>query len=80
MLVRFYAGAAEAAGADEERLDLPAGATGRDLVASLAEGRPRLARVLACSTLLVDGVRLADPAAELGPAARVDVLPPFAGG
>ena len=80
MLVRFFAGAAEAAGVSDEVLTLPPGATGHDLVAALADDRPALGRVLASSTLLVDGARLADLGRTLGGAARVDVLPPFAGG
>lgn len=79
MLVRFFAGAAEAAGVDE--VEVAEGVTdGRALVAALAHDNDRLGRVLAVSSLLADGVRITDLAAPLGSVERVDVLPPFAGG
>lgn len=79
MLVRFFAGAAEAAGVDEvevgdEALD------GHSLVALLARDNERLGRVLAVSSLLADGVRISDLASPIRDVERVDVLPPFAGG
>ena len=79
VLVRFFAGAAAAAGAEEERVPLPAGADLGALLAVLAARGPRLERVLAASTFLLDGVaaRREDP---LPDGAVVDVLPPFAGG
>lgn len=79
MQVRFFAGAAEAAGL--EQLEVGGGElTGHGLVALLGEGNERLGRVLEVSSLLADGVRISDLAAPLGDVARVDVLPPFAGG
>jgi len=79
MRIRFFAGAAEAAGVDER--ELPDGvATGRELVAVLADGNERLGRVLGVSSLLADGARLDDLDAPLAGVAGVDVLPPFAGG
>lgn len=80
MLIRFFAGAAEAAGVPERSLDVASTATGADVVAALTAERPELAKVLACSTLLVDGVRLTDRLAVIGDADLLDVLPPFAGG
>jgi molybdopterin converting factor small subunit len=74
--VRYFAAAAEAAGVEDETLDA-------DTVGSLREllqakyGTP-MVRVLASGSFLVDGVASRDPATPLG--ARVDVLPPFAGG
>lgn len=79
MQITYYAGAADAAGISAESLetgDLTASA----LLAQLGKRDARFAEVLACCSLLVDGspVRKAD---QLVPAqARVDILPPFAGG
>ena len=77
MLVRYFAAAAEAAGLEEEQL--PVTGTAGDLKALLVEryGDP-MARVLAAGSFLIDGVVSRDDARALG--ARVDVLPPFAGG
>lgn len=77
ILVRYFAGAAEAAGRREEQL--PTTATAGELKAVLVEryGEP-MRRVLASGSFLIDGVVSRDDARPLG--ARVDVLPPFAGG
>ena len=74
--MRYFAAAAEAAGRESERLE--AGTVGA-LKALLAEryGEP-MRRVLASGSFLVDGVVSRDDARPIG--ARVDVLPPFAGG
>ena len=76
--VRFFAGAAEAAGA--ESLSVAGVATVDALVDRLGEGNERLASVLNVSSLLADGARVSDRSASLDGVARVDVLPPFAGG
>ncbi|MDQ7992224.1 MAG: MoaD/ThiS family protein [Propionicimonas sp.] len=78
MQVNFYAAAADAAGRRGQVVDGPLSADG--LVALLGDARPELAAVLTRCSLLVDGRRVADPAAELPTGARIDVLPPFAGG
>lgn len=79
MQVRYFAGAAEAAGTTSE--EVPAGdITGRQLVARLGAERAGLAAVLAVSALLVDGRPLADLDDMVPAGAQVDVLPPFAGG
>ncbi len=78
MQIRYFAGAAEAAGVTEETLD-DAALSIADLSARLAQGRERLARVLAVSAFLVDG-RIAGLDDIVPAEARVDVLPPFAGG
>ena len=77
--VRLFAAARAAAGqpvlaVDPGPLD--------SLVASLAAAHPpRLAQVLAVSTLVCDGVRLDPTDRSVVPAgAVIDVLPPFAGG
>lgn len=75
--VRFFAGAAEAAGEDQT---LAEAGTVADLRAALADRYgAELERVLAQCALMSDGGRLEDDAA-LAPGATVDVLPPFAGG
>ncbi|WP_375489991.1 MoaD/ThiS family protein [uncultured Jatrophihabitans sp.] len=73
--VRYWAGAARAAGVSSQRCDA---GTLRELRARLAS-RPATARLSQIASLLVDGAQSAedDP---LGDDAVVDVLPPFAGG
>jgi molybdopterin synthase sulfur carrier subunit len=79
MQVRFFAGAAEAAGTDG--LDLDASGLDADqVVARLVDGRPDLARVLTMCSLLADGVRVSDGAADMSRVELLDILPPFAGG
>ncbi|MFN8077666.1 MAG: MoaD/ThiS family protein [Kineosporiaceae bacterium] len=78
--VRYFAGAAAAAGRDAERVELAAGARLADLVTSLHRSHAgRLDRVLSASSFLLDGVH-AGPEVRLHDGAEVDVLPPFAGG
>jgi sulfur-carrier protein len=74
--VRYWAGARAAAGVDEEPLE--AGSTG-DVVAALTARGGELARVVAHSSLLVDGSVVRD-AVALADGQVVEVLPPFAGG
>jgi molybdopterin converting factor small subunit len=78
--VRYFAGAAEAAGCEEEALRVSPAATVADVrAAMLAAHGPGLARVIPRCAVLVAGVRAADT--DPVPAdAVVDVLPPFAGG
>lgn len=79
MEVRFFAGAAEAAGVDSMSIDA-GGMSALAVVERLAEGNERLARVLDVSVLLADGARIDDRAADLSAVRSLDVLPPFAGG
>ncbi len=80
VVVRFFAGARAAAGVAEDKIELPDGATVATLVGRLVEQHgPRLARVLAASTLLLDETA-GGPERTLHDGAQVDVLPPFAGG
>ena len=76
--VRYFAAAAEAAGRADELWDSPVSTVG-ELRAALVDryGAP-MERVLSTGSFLVDGVVSRDPSRILG--ARVDVLPPFAGG
>lgn len=78
--VRFFAGAAEAAGSDEAEL------TGVSTVQQAVERLrgdfgPEFSRVLAQCSLMVSGTRMdLDAQAPLDDGAVLDVLPPFAGG
>lgn len=60
-------------------LDVPPGTLAEVLAAAVAQA-PGLAAVLPRCSVLVDGVVGHDEAAEVPAGARVDVLPPFAGG
>jgi molybdopterin converting factor small subunit len=73
--IRFFGGAARAAGAAERRL------TARTVgeVREQLSVSPELAKVCAVSSFLVDGARASEDTA-LYEGAVVDVLPPFAGG
>ena len=76
--VRYFAAAADAAGREEERLELGEATVGalRELLAE-RYGEP-MRRVLRNGSFLVDGTVRRDPATPIG--AGVDLLPPFAGG
>ena len=74
--VRYFAAAAERAGADEEVRDEASLAA---LRAAVIGEHPELGEILPRCAVLVDGVR-ADTDVPLADATFVDVLPPFAGG
>ncbi len=77
--VRYFAAAADAAGREEEQLDLgsePTVGTLRDLLHDRYGAA--MERVLRSGSFLVDGIVRRSPGAAIG--ANVDVLPPFAGG
>lgn len=76
-VVRYFAGAAEAAGTEVEQL--AAGTVGELRAVMLAHHGDKLAQVIDRCSILVDGVR-SDDAAALQESDVVDVLPPFAGG
>lgn len=88
MNVRYFAAARAAAGMEEERFDLPAGATVESLLAAVLgverpeppAGTPPLARILARSSFLLNEVAVRDRTVVLSDSDVVDVLPPFAGG
>ena len=79
MEITYYAGAADAAGTDRELLDSP-DTTAEQLVSLLSARHDGLAGVLGSCSLLVDGSPANDPKTRISAGARVDVLPPFAGG
>lgn len=78
MQIRYFAGAAEAAGCESQEVETT-GLEVSALVAWLGEGNERLATVLSVSTLLADGVRV-EGGDVLSGVHQLDVLPPFAGG
>jgi len=90
--VRLFAGAAAAAGTEEEVVDVLAGEAGAvpvvaDLRRALARRHPALAPVLEVATVLVGEVAsgpqdpvVVGPQDPTAPLPVVDVLPPFAGG
>lgn len=94
--VRYFAGAAAAAGRDEEPLSAPADSTLADVLTLLSRARPEVAGVLGRCSFLWDGITVRDRAQPLpprrtdgaadshaadgAPAHTLDILPPFAGG
>ncbi|WP_037361519.1 MoaD/ThiS family protein [Amycolatopsis orientalis] len=81
VVVRYFASARAAAGTEEEKVELAAGATVADAVQALRELHPgQLSRVLDAASFLVNEVAVRDRGRALSDGARLDVLPPFAGG
>lgn len=78
VLVRYFAAAAEAAGRADEVWDEPVENVGELRAALVARYGAPMSRVLETGSFLVDGIVSRDPSRPVG--ARVDVLPPFAGG
>lgn len=77
--VNYYAGAADAAGRTTSEVDPGGVLTAESLVELLGAENDQLAGVLASCSLLVDGHPV-EPDEQIPADARVDVLPPFAGG
>ena len=76
--VRYFAGAAEAAGTESEQVHA---STLGDLRRLIVERHGvALERVLGRCSLLINGARTEDAGAALADGDTVDVLPPFAGG
>ncbi len=80
VIVRFFAAARAAAGAEDEQLTVRTGATVADVVNELGCRSEELARVLQRCSFLCDGIAVRDQALELQSGQTLDVLPPFAGG
>lgn len=77
--VRYFAAAADAAGREEETIEVADGANLGALKEQLIERYGDLMRrVVESGSFLVDGSVRKDDAHSVGE--RVDVLPPFAGG
>ncbi|ACV06998.1 MULTISPECIES: MoaD/ThiS family protein [Kytococcus] len=75
--IRWYAGAAQAAGTESETATLSGPGSIREV---LAAHRPGAAAVLERCSFLVDGRRLEGEEPFPTEAGTLDVLPPFAGG
>ena len=81
IVVRYFAAARAAAGVEEEKVQLPSGASVSDAVAELRRLHPEgLPRILDAVSYLLDGVAVRDRTRALTDGAELDVLPPFAGG
>jgi molybdopterin converting factor small subunit len=79
--LRYFAGAGAAAGIEAEHVTLPAGSTVANALAEACDRRgPALARVIAASSVLVDGTHQHTRETPLTNGATLDILPPFAGG
>lgn len=78
MKIRFFAGAADAAGTDSVDI-VEQSMTLGSLIAVLSDGDGALKAVLNRCSVLVDGAAFADPDAVIS-GGQVDFLPPFAGG
>ena len=78
--VRFFAGAAAAAGRDSVEVTLPLGSSVHDVVGELCGQSDEMALVMQKCSLLCDGVAVRDRAIVLRAHQMIDVLPPFAGG
>ncbi|MGV1037796.1 MAG: MoaD/ThiS family protein [Candidatus Nanopelagicales bacterium] len=78
VVVRFFGGAAAAAGCQQSAVTACDIAQLRTVLVN--EFGPRLDQVLTVSSLLVDGAVATDVSMSLPDSATVDVLPPYAGG
>lgn len=75
-VIRYFAGAAHAAGRAQATVD----ATGLSVAEAAQAGTDAdVSRILAVASFLLDGA-LTDANAPVGQAKQLDVLPPFAGG
>ena len=77
--VKLFARARDLAGAAEVSVELPAGATIKDVRAALARAYPALAGLLERSALAVQD-EFADNDLVIPPGAEVALLPPVSGG
>jgi molybdopterin synthase sulfur carrier subunit len=81
IVVRYFAAARAAAGVEEEKVQLPSGASVSDAVAELRRLHPEgLPKILDAVSYLLDGIAVRDRTRVLTDGAELDVLPPFAGG
>jgi sulfur-carrier protein len=77
--VRYWAAARAAAGVDAQTLEVAAPTTVGAVVDAAVSAHPELERVARVATFLLDG-RAVGREATVDDGARVEVLPPFAGG
>ncbi|NUT54224.1 MAG: MoaD/ThiS family protein [Saccharothrix sp.] len=82
LTVRYFAGARAAVGVPEEGFELPGDTPTVEAAIAAVRGRhgEKLARVLPACSFLLDGVAVRDHDTPVSSGARLDVLPPFAGG
>jgi sulfur-carrier protein len=81
--IQYWAAAKEAAGMAAESVEAETLAEALDVILARRAGDERLRSVLAASSFLVDGTpagRRVPAELILPEAARIEVLPPFAGG
>lgn len=79
--VRYFAGAAAAAGTPEDEFTVPRGSTTADLVRLAGERRgAALTRAAGACSVLLDGVLDQHRQGVPRDGATLDLLPPFAGG
>lgn len=76
--VRYFAAAADAAGTTVDTYE--PGTLGEVLAAMAERHGDRLAEVVGRCSLLLDGTKVSDPQTVVAAGAKLDVLPPFAGG
>ncbi|MEO7193957.1 MAG: MoaD/ThiS family protein [Pseudonocardiaceae bacterium] len=81
VVVRYFAGARDAAGLASEEVDVGDGATVADVLEAIATRHGEALRgVLNACSFLLDSVTVRDRGTPLRPGAELEVLPPFAGG
>lgn len=81
VLVRYFASARAASGVEQEKVQLPLGASVSVALGVLRERHPeQLPRVLESASFLLDGVAVRDRSRPVPDGSELDVLPPFAGG
>jgi molybdopterin converting factor small subunit len=80
VMVRYFAAARAAAGAESETLVVRPGTTVAELVERLAVRGTHLATVLSRCSYLCGGIAVRDQTTPLHAGDTIDVLPPFAGG
>ncbi|ACZ30853.1 thiamineS protein [Xylanimonas cellulosilytica DSM 15894] len=78
--VRAFAAARAALGWSQQQATLGAGASVADALAWIAAEAPDAAPVLTRCAVLLDGRRVTEATAVVPDGARLDLLPPFAGG
>jgi sulfur-carrier protein len=79
--VRYFAAAREAAGTQQERVDIPDAGSVAQLLAQLEDRHgDALSRVLRRCSFLLDEIAVRDVQRAVGAGSTLDVLPPFAGG
>lgn len=76
--VRMFAALREAAGTAETEIE--PGRLGEICAVLRSRYGPGFAGILGFATIMVDGHRVADPAAAVADGAELALLPPFAGG